>query len=134
MPEGDGLRLYDRGAHNGTYVKLVAAEPLSDGDEFRLANSRFRYLTREVSRSTEAEVEEAEPPDQTIIAIAAAPETSPAPESQPDEQPRRGGLAARLRSQRRNSSEKEQEPVSPFVPAEEATVLSFDLAPKKYFS
>jgi ferredoxin/pSer/pThr/pTyr-binding forkhead associated (FHA) protein len=62
VPEGDELRLYDRGAHNGTYVKLVADEPLSDGDEFRVANSRFRFVTLP-SDAAQSEGEAATPAD-----------------------------------------------------------------------
>jgi ferredoxin/pSer/pThr/pTyr-binding forkhead associated (FHA) protein len=40
--EGDGLRLYDRGAHNGTYVRLTRDESLHAGSEFRIAAHRFR--------------------------------------------------------------------------------------------
>jgi ferredoxin/pSer/pThr/pTyr-binding forkhead associated (FHA) protein len=42
----EGLSLYDRSAHNGTYLKLVGSERLSDGDEFRLARNQFRFVLR----------------------------------------------------------------------------------------
>ena len=38
------LRLYDRGAHNGTYLKLKAPEVFDEGSEFRLATQRIRLV------------------------------------------------------------------------------------------
>lgn len=44
VPEGDELRLYDRGAHNGTYLKVVAEEPIPHAGEFRISANHFRLL------------------------------------------------------------------------------------------
>lgn len=115
VPEGDDLRLYDRGAHNGTYVKLVTEEPLVDGDEFRLANCRFRYVARD-RESVEASLESAEhsePSDQGIEAATvvfqpgrpAEDQSTPPVEGEPQSSPsalhdqgrRARGLGARLK-------------------------------------
>lgn len=42
--EGKDLRLYDRGAHNGTYLKLTVDEKLGHADEFRVSANRFRIV------------------------------------------------------------------------------------------
>lgn len=44
--EADGLRLYDRGARNGTYLKLTEGEELAHCGEFRVSTNLFRYLER----------------------------------------------------------------------------------------
>jgi len=46
VPEGDELRLYDRGAHNGTYLKLSGDESLGHAGEFRVSANRFRVVER----------------------------------------------------------------------------------------
>lgn len=43
--EGE-LRLFDRGAHNGTYLRLRDPEPIEDGSEFRVATQHFRFEER----------------------------------------------------------------------------------------
>jgi len=40
------LRFFDRGAHNGSYLRLRAPEPVEDGSEFRIATHRFRLKGR----------------------------------------------------------------------------------------
>ena len=44
--EGDCLRFYDRGAHNGSYLRITGSESLSDGDEFRAGGQRFRFVAK----------------------------------------------------------------------------------------
>ncbi|HEB88318.1 MAG TPA: FHA domain-containing protein, partial [Deltaproteobacteria bacterium] len=43
VPEGDAIRLYDRSAHNGTFLKLSEPTPLPDAGEFRAGRQRFRF-------------------------------------------------------------------------------------------
>lgn len=57
--EGATLRFYDRGAHNGSFVRVAASEPLADGAEFRAGSSRFRLV---VASAAEAEAS-TQPPD-----------------------------------------------------------------------
>jgi ferredoxin len=112
VPEGDDLRLYDRGAHNGTYLKLVNSGPLVDGDEFRLGANRFRYVERQLAELEQpapegaSDIESATIVDQADATIEVettlpvATEAAPASNGragQNDEPRRRRGLAARLR-------------------------------------
>ncbi len=55
--EAGGLRLYDRGAHNGTFLKVTGSEPLESGSEFRLGRQRLRYRTTSPERERRAPVE-----------------------------------------------------------------------------
>jgi len=95
--DGDGLRLYDRGAHNGTFVKLTADESLVAGDEFRAATSRFRYLAREaLSNESDAgnlrSSDEGSPGERAVDAEPTRVVGTPREEARPSR-----GLAARLR-------------------------------------
>lgn len=45
VKDGDTVRVIDRGSRNGTYVKSVGSVALDNGDEFRVAGSRFRIET-----------------------------------------------------------------------------------------
>lgn len=100
--EGTGVRLFDRGAFNGTFVKLRAPEALADGDEFRVASHRFRVATRPIALAEPIDQEDPlEAP--TLIAEplgspdvrAAEPDPAPAaPRPGPQTGP---GLGARLR-------------------------------------
>ena len=44
--EGEALRLFDRGANNGTYLRITRAVDLAPGSEFRLATHHFRLGRR----------------------------------------------------------------------------------------
>ena len=44
VPDAEELRFYDRGAHNGSYLRLRQAELLSPGSEFRVGSHAFRYV------------------------------------------------------------------------------------------
>ncbi|MFK7898664.1 MAG: FHA domain-containing protein [Myxococcota bacterium] len=97
------LRLYDRGAHNGTYIKLGEPVPLQDGDEFRLATHRFRIDA--VVEQAEAPAEQ--PPPEEATLLEAAPQRAPAARPNRAAEPssadqalnenRSPGLAARLK-------------------------------------
>ena len=115
VPEEGELRVYDRGAHNGTFLRLTAPENLEDGAEFRIAGQRLRFVAHvpevevpsepEPEPAVKVEVEVAEEatllsvldvaeeavaePSEREEALSASPETEPA---------KRGGLAARLKS------------------------------------
>jgi thioredoxin reductase/pSer/pThr/pTyr-binding forkhead associated (FHA) protein/ferredoxin len=41
--DADGLKVYDLGSRNGTFVKITAPVALAPGDEFRVASRRFRF-------------------------------------------------------------------------------------------
>ncbi|HKK50360.1 MAG TPA: FHA domain-containing protein, partial [Myxococcota bacterium] len=84
--EGASLRLFDRGAHNGTYLKLRGQGRLVEGDELRLGTQHFRLAARAV----------AAPESRPASDAAPAPEAEGAPVARPVAL-RRGGLAARLR-------------------------------------
>jgi len=86
VPEGGELRLYDRGARNGTYLKLTTDEELADGDEFRLSANLFRLVARGGLDAGDG--------SQTSV------ELEPEAQSEAQREKRRGspGLAAHLRS------------------------------------
>jgi ferredoxin len=48
------LQAFDLGSRNGTYLKITKPQPLTSGDEFRIASKLFRF-------ETYAEVEKMEP-------------------------------------------------------------------------
>ena len=104
VPEGDALRLYDRSAHNGTYLKLASSTELSDGNEFRVARHRFRYRQRSSAapfgdeRSLDART--GNPVERQAASAISEPEVGSGPPRKqvPREGARnRGGLGARLR-------------------------------------
>jgi pSer/pThr/pTyr-binding forkhead associated (FHA) protein/ferredoxin len=109
--EGDALRLYDRGAHNGTYLKLVEPTELRDGDEFRIATHRFRVaavserVAAPVQAIEEATVVQRVPPVHAPAARGTrdrSGEQSAEPDrldtAQPvEEEKKKSGLAARLK-------------------------------------
>lgn len=68
VPETHGLRVYDRGARNGTFLRLTGRAEMKEGDEFRAGSQRFRVLP------------------------------APEPEALIQEAPMRLGLGARLRA------------------------------------
>lgn len=128
--EGDGLRLYDRGAHNGTYLKLVKPMALRNGDEFRIATHRFRIeaIPEEMAPSAQ------DSPEATVLQTARpaplrSPVAQPAAQQRPEAQvvepkgvaaaqngqgeQRQGGLAARLKRLGRSSSQAEAAEVPP---------------------
>ncbi len=122
MPEGDGLRLYDRGAHNGTYLKLSEMETLTPGGEFRLSANRFRVVVRGGAQAKAFETDtgiEAAPvarsgddldEDATVL-ITVEPG---APVGAQLDEPRRSlGLGARLRRLGRRFDRRDIEPVQP---------------------
>jgi ferredoxin/pSer/pThr/pTyr-binding forkhead associated (FHA) protein len=80
------LVLYDRGAHNGTYLKLNAPEILGPGDEFRLAMQHLRLAERGTAASVPGSGVVSEP----FVASDASDAS--------DARPRGDGLAARLRA------------------------------------
>lgn len=127
--EGDHLRLYDRGAQNGTYVRLTHTERLRPGSELRLASQWFRFEERVAAEVPEAGVEASSAPEAspeaTVVRLpgpAVEPEAavdpptpespespeSPEPPEPPPEPPggtgRSRGLAARLRGLAARSS------------------------------
>ena len=53
--EGASLRFYDRGAHNGSYLKIRGPETLSDADEFRVGAQRFRFAVQQASLKLESQ-------------------------------------------------------------------------------
>ncbi len=50
----DALRYFDRGARNGSFVRLRAAEVVGHGAEFRIATRRFRLEEHRVPEEAEA--------------------------------------------------------------------------------
>jgi ferredoxin len=99
-----GLRLYDRGAHNGTFLKLVDPVPLSDRFEFRVARNQFRFVTRAVGETDELAPASFEGPTEPEAEVPIEPTVDPTIVHEgpapgiPDEKTRRPlGLGARLR-------------------------------------
>jgi ferredoxin len=90
--EDGGLVLYDRGAHNGTYLKLSAPESLGPGGEFRLGSQHLRVVDRAVQAADPSAGGEGgnAPSADPSIELGAA--------DTPAAVPARRGLAARLRS------------------------------------
>jgi pSer/pThr/pTyr-binding forkhead associated (FHA) protein/ferredoxin len=109
--EGDALWLYDRGAHNGTYLKLVEPVPVRDGDEFRIATHRFRI--------------------EAIPEPAAAPAPELGEEQGRGEGRQKGGLAARLKRLGRRAEPPSIEETAPVAahPAEEVPFVETGKAP-----
>ena len=110
VPETHGLRVYDRGARNGTFLRLTGRAELKEGDEFRAGSQRFRVLPApapvvedppepapEISEERRPILAE-EPPSAQEKAPSPAEEPSPAPEALIQEAPVRLGLGARLRA------------------------------------
>jgi ferredoxin len=124
VPEGDRLRLYDRGAHNGTHLKLSAEETLADAGEFTVSANRFRVVARGRAHSRGFETDtgiEAAPmarrgagfdEDATVV-IAAEPNS---PSGAQRDKPRRSpGLGVRLRRLGRSFDRRVVEPANPTV-------------------
>lgn len=55
--EEQGLRFYDRGAHNGSYLRLRAPTRLCDGDELRISTQRIRYAELAIPAEVEGETQ-----------------------------------------------------------------------------
>ncbi len=95
--EGDGLRFHDRGAHNGSWLRITAPEPIAEGDELRVGTRRLRLA------ALPAPVVETPALVETPDAAGAGTDSEatvfvPAPASEPEpEPPRATGLAARLK-------------------------------------
>jgi ferredoxin len=122
VPEGDGLRLYDRGAHNGTHLKLSAEETLADAGEFTISANRFRVVARgrALSRGFETDTGIETAPmarrgagfDEDATLVIAAEPNSPS-EAQRDKPRRSPGLGARLRRLGRSFDRRVVEPANP---------------------
>jgi ferredoxin/pSer/pThr/pTyr-binding forkhead associated (FHA) protein len=107
--EGAGLRFYDRGAHNGSFVRLTRQAEVSPGDEFRLATQRFRIALAPASVAA--------PPEQPRTQDPAEPLARQSAPKQPDAA--RPSLASRLR---RMAREQHADAVSPPDPSPAAAV------------
>ncbi len=129
--EGDALRVYDRGAHSGTYLKLVEPVALRDGDEFRIATHRFRVaaIPERVAEPVfeEAAVLRATPPVRAPGALqgtkgrreeSAEPNRGDAAQTLGEPKKKTGGLAARLKRLGRQAV---QAPVEETAPVEVAS-------------
>jgi len=77
--EGE-LRFFDRGAHNGSYVRLRKPEPIADGSEFRVAARAFRVVERipEVDDTHEPREQPLEDPLEEATLLNLPPESSAA--------------------------------------------------------
>lgn len=125
VPEGSELRLYDRGAHNGTYLKLSAEEPLAHAGEFRVSANRFRVVQRgrDDPKGFETDTGIAAAPmarngreldEGATAVIAAEPQT---PSAAQRNKPRRSpGLGARLRNLGRSFERRVAAPSNQGVP------------------
>ncbi len=106
------LRFFDRGAHNGSYLRLRRPEPIGEGAEFRVASRQFRVEERipELGNAQGARVDPLEeatlliasqdssPTREKTEASGLAPHESPQeekPTADGTQRPR--GLGARLR-------------------------------------
>ena len=106
---GDGLRFYDRGAHNGSFVRLTRPTEVSPGDEFRLATQRFRIALAPASVDA--------PSEQPRTHVPAEPGVQQSARKQPDAP--RPSLASRLRRMARGPQADGISPPDP-SPAEAA--------------
>lgn len=111
-----GLVLYDRGARNGTFLKLADPEPLSDGDEFRLARNQFRFVTRVIEELRDRGTEVLEGPTEPEASVPIEPTvdativgSTRAVEIEQEQTHRPPGLGARLRRLARRSEERAEE-------------------------
>lgn len=89
--EGGGLRFYDRGARNGSWIRLEGPATLTTDDEFRIGASHFRVVAA-VDASDASEAPEA--PDG---ADATRMEPLPPLEAPMDDREATPGLGARFR-------------------------------------
>jgi len=142
VPEDDDLRIYDRGAHNGTFLRLTTPETLVEGAEFRIAGQRLRLVIHVPEAEPEAEPE-SEPivvEEATVVSILDPAEEAVAepseeaqalPSSPETEPPKRGGLAARLRKlgDQIRSGEESASPVAPSEPSESEAAVAAALPP-----
>jgi len=108
VPETHGLRVYDRGARNGSFLRITGRAELEEGDEFRAGSQRFRVLLAPVVEGPPepAPVISEETPPILAEEPRAAQEEAPSPAEEPppvpgaliQEAPARLGLGARLRA------------------------------------
>ncbi len=80
VPDGDGLQVYDRGAVNGTYVRVRGTAALHSGSEFRLATKRFRLENVAAVEKLEADAVVIDAPPEEALAPAAREAAAPAAE------------------------------------------------------
>ena len=139
VEEGE-LRLYDRGARNGTFVRVTAPERLVEGTEFRAGSSRFRFVAAPEAESAGAPTDE--PGEATDYGSPLAPRDLPpkAERAEPERAdraltpivPAPAGLGARLRRLGRSQDERGSSPRVPDTrgtDAETETLYDGSLAP-----
>ncbi|GEM_PF-3318165 len=144
VPETHGLRVYDRGARNGSFLRITGRAELAEGDEFRAGSQRFRVLSApepepvfEDPTATAPANSEQTPPilaNEPPLAQQEPPlppaEPPPTREAPIQEAPTRLGLGARLRALARQDEtvpgveNPEEATMRSAPPAEEATVIS----------
>ncbi len=75
---GEELRIYDRGALNGTWLRVRGSSPLESGDEFKLATKRFRLENVAAVEKLEADAVVIEAPAEEPAAAAEEAAAEPA--------------------------------------------------------